>query len=50
MSFYARLNYLVDTHQAADHKAARQLIGRQKQSPRISSMRTREVRLPYADN
>lgn len=53
MSFTARMDYLVDTHQAKDHKEARNLLARQwKDQMVLTDMRiiNRLVRLPYADN
>lgn len=56
MSFYAKLCYLVDTHQATDFKAARKLIGRQKDESKENGKNKNfavdmsKIRLPYSDN
>lgn len=48
MKFMPKLNYLVETHQAKDHKAARALIVTPK-PPKPAPMGM-PARLPYVDN
>lgn len=49
MSFYAKLCYLVDTHQAKDFADARSMIGKKKKEPK-KEIDMSKVRLPYSDN
>lgn len=52
MSSYAKMNYLVNTHQARDHSHAGQILSSMKKPkpPAPQPQELRNIRLPYRDD